>query len=99
MSAEGWVLQTVLGGLREDYDVYVVLDTCASLTAETHDIAARRMVQAGGTPVRRFSFAGEFQVDHRYPTSPAYQQLMRQHVPTMALGTTSFLAVQQQARG
>jgi isochorismate hydrolase len=98
VSTEGCVLQTVLGALREDYEVFLVVDASASLTKETHDTAVQRMVQAGATPVTWFSLAGEFQVDHRYPTAPFYQQLMREHVPTMRLGTISFLTAQEQAR-
>jgi len=30
--------------------------------------------------------AGEFQADHRNPTAPLYQQIMREHVPAMSAG-------------
>lgn len=98
VSTEGCVLQTVLGALREDYEVYVVVDACASVTAETHAVAVQRMVQAGATPVTWFSLAGEFQVDHRNPTAPHYQRLMREHVPTMGMGVESYLSALAQAQ-
>lgn len=98
VSTEGCVLQTVLGALREGYEVYLVVDTCASLTPETHSVAVQRMVQAGAVPVTWFSLAGEFQVDHRNPTAPSFQQIMRDHVPTMSMGVAGFVAAQQQAR-
>ena len=98
VSTEGCVLQTVLGALREDYEVYLVVDACASVTAETHDTAVRRMVQAGAVPVTWFSLAGEFTVDHRSATAPHFQRLMREHVPTMAAGVQSYLAALQQAQ-
>lgn len=98
VSTEGCVLQTVLGALREDYEVYLVVDACASVTAETHDTAVRRMVQAGAVPVTWFSLAGEFTVDHRSATAPHFQRLMREHVPTMAAGVQSYVAALQQAQ-
>ncbi|RSS70282.1 isochorismatase family protein [Streptomyces sp. WAC06614] len=98
VSTEGCVLQTVLGALREGYEVYLVVDASASLTAETHAVAVQRMVAAGAVPVTWFSLAGEFQVDHRFPTGPIFQRLMREHVPTMAMGVQSHLSAVQQAQ-
>lgn len=98
VSTEGCVLQTVLGALREDYEVHLVVDASASLTAETHAAAVDRMVQAGAVPTTWFSLAGEFTVDHRAPTAPHFQRLMREHVPTMAMGVQSYLSALQQAR-
>ena len=98
ISTEGCVLQTVLGALRLDYDVYVVVDASASVTRETHDTAVMRMVQAGATPVTWFSLAGEFTVDHRSALGPLNQRLMREHVPSMAMGTAVYFGAQAEAR-
>ncbi|MFI6099902.1 isochorismatase family protein [Lentzea sp. NPDC051213] len=95
VSTEGCVLQTVLGALRADYEVYLVVDATASLTQETHQVAVQRMVQAGAIPVTWFSLAGEFHADHRNSTAPLFQQLMREHIPTMAKGVAHFFAAQQ----
>ncbi|MEJ2854204.1 MULTISPECIES: isochorismatase family protein [unclassified Saccharothrix] len=97
VSTEGCVLQTVLGGLREGYDVHLVVDASASITAETHETAVRRMVQAGAVPITWFSLAGEFTVDHRSPSAPHFQQLMREHVPTMSMGVQSWLSAREPA--
>ncbi|TMR96636.1 isochorismatase family protein [Nonomuraea basaltis] len=97
VSTEGCVLQTVLGALREDYEVYLVVDASASVTGETHATAVQRMVQAGATPITWFSLAGEFTVDHRAPAAPHFQRLMREHVPTMAMGVQLYLATLHQA--
>ncbi len=97
VSTEGCVLQTVLGALREGYEVFLVVDASASLTEETHSAAVRRMAQAGAVPVTWFSLAGEFTVDHRSALAPHFQLLMREHVPTMAMGVQSFLAATAQA--
>ena len=98
ISTEGCVLQTVLGALRLDYDVYVVADASASVTLETHDTAIMRMVQAGATPVTWFSLAGELTVDHRSRLGPLNQRLMREHVPSMAMGTAGYFGAQAEAR-
>lgn len=98
VSTEGCVLQTVLGALREGYEVHLVVDASASVTAETHGTAVQRMVQAGAVPVTWFSLAGEFTVDHRSAAAPHFQRLMREHVPTMAAGVQSYMAAVQQSR-
>jgi nicotinamidase-related amidase len=92
VSTEGCLLQSVLGALREGYEVYVVVDASGSVTEETHGVAIQRMVAAGATPITWFSLAGEFEYDHRAPTSVHFQQLMREHVPSMAKGVQSWLA-------
>jgi nicotinamidase-related amidase len=98
VSTEGCVLQTVLGALRLDYDVYVVADASASVTPETHDTAIMRMVQAGATPVTWFSLAGELTVDHRSALGPLNQRLMREHMLSMAMGTAVYFGAQAEAR-
>jgi len=98
VSTEGCVLQTVLGALRRGYEVYVVVDASASVTRETHDTAVMRMVQAGAVPVTWFSLAGEMTVDHRSELGPLNQRLMREHVPSMAMGGAVYFAAQAEAR-
>ncbi|MFC5500882.1 isochorismatase family protein [Lysinimonas soli] len=98
ISTEGCVLQTVLGALRLSYEVYVVADASASLTLETHSTAVARMTQAGATPVTWFSLAGEFTVDHRSAYGPLNQRLMREHVPSMAMGAAVYFGAQAEAR-
>jgi nicotinamidase-related amidase len=96
VSTEGCLLQSVLGALREDYEVFVVVDASGSITKETHEIAIQR-IAAGATPVTWFSLAGEFEYDHRSPAAPLFQQLMREHVPSMAKGVQAWLASQPAA--
>ncbi|MFD7659824.1 isochorismatase family protein [Actinosynnema sp. NPDC059797] len=98
VSTEGCVLQTVLGGLRAGYEVHLVVDASASISAETHETAVRRMVQAGAVPVTWLSLAGEFTADHRSPSAPHFQRLMREHVPTMAAGVQSFASTVEQVK-
>jgi nicotinamidase-related amidase len=98
VSTEGCVLQTVLGALRLDYDVYVVADASASITLETHNTAMARMTQAGAVPATWFSLAGELTVDHRGALGPLNQQLMRRFMPSMAMGTEVYFGAQAEAR-
>ncbi len=98
VSTEGCLLQSVLGALRDGYEVFVVVDASGSITEETHQVAVQRMVAAGATPITWFSLAGEFEYDHRSPEAPLFQQLMRDHVPSMAKGVQAWLASQPQAQ-
>jgi nicotinamidase-related amidase len=97
VSTEGCVLQSVLGALRDGYEVFVVVDATGSITQETHQVAVQRMTAAGATPITWFSLAGEFEYDHRSPSAPLFQQLMREHVPSMAKGVQAWTASQPRA--
>jgi len=90
IATDGCVLQTVLGGLREGYRVHVVVDASASLSAEAHDTAVQRMIQAGAVPVTWFSLAAEFQLQPEFHDAPHRLRLMQEHVPSMAVSARSF---------
>jgi len=47
----------------EGYDVYAVTDASGGVSVEAHDMAVRRMVQAGVTPVTWINVFGEWQRD------------------------------------
>jgi nicotinamidase-related amidase len=47
----------------EGYDVYVVTDASGGVSVEAHDMAIRRMVQAGVTPITWLALLGEWQRD------------------------------------
>lgn len=49
--------------LQEGYDVFVVTDASGGVTAEAHDMALRRMVQAGAVPITWMAVLGEWQRD------------------------------------
>ena len=49
--------------LGEGYDVYIVTDASGGVSAEAHDMAVRRMVQAGVVPITWLAVAGEWQRD------------------------------------
>src|SRR6266436_1978345 len=49
--------------LGEGYDVFIVTDASGGVTAEAHDMAVRRMVQAGVVPITWIGLSGEWQRD------------------------------------
>jgi nicotinamidase-related amidase len=57
------VVMPAIQALGEGYDVYVVTDACGSVTEEAHDMAVRRMVQAGVVPINWLAVLGEWQRD------------------------------------
>src|SRR5579863_7929559 len=64
----------------EGYDVYVVTDASGGVSVEAHDMAIRRMVQAGVTPVTWLAVFGEWQRDWaRTQTLGALAEVLVQH--------------------
>ena len=53
----------VIQALGEGYDVFAVTDASGGVTAEAHDMAVRRMVQAGAVPITWMAVSGEWQRD------------------------------------
>src|SRR5260370_2002414 len=45
--------------LGEGYDVYIVTDASGGVSVEAHDMAVRRLVQAGAVPTTRSALRGE----------------------------------------
>jgi nicotinamidase-related amidase len=49
--------------LGEGYDVHIVTDCSGGVSVEAHDMAIRRMVQAGAVPITWMALYGEWQRD------------------------------------
>src|SRR5712672_3363707 len=49
--------------LGEGYEVFIVTDASGGVTTEAHDMAVRRMVQAGAVPITWLAVGGELQRD------------------------------------
>jgi nicotinamidase-related amidase len=60
---EACVSFPVLSALREDYEVFAVGDTCGGLTPASHDLALRRLEQAGAQLTSWIQVLLEFQRD------------------------------------
>jgi len=99
ISTDGCVIETVLGALRLGYTVAIVEDATAGQTRETHDIAVRRMMQAGAVPVSWLSLATEFQMNwEKKDTAQAYFSLISEASPglTMSIQSEHAAAERQQ---
>lgn len=53
----------VISALREDYEVYIVVDASAGVSKQIHKTAIKRMVQAGAIPVTWMQYLLELQRD------------------------------------
>ncbi|MBX3203791.1 MAG: hydrolase [Labilithrix sp.] len=70
----------VIQALGEGYDVFAVTDASGGVTAEAHDMAVRRMVQAGAVPMTWMAVAGEWQRDWaREKTVPGMAAAISEH--------------------
>jgi nicotinamidase-related amidase len=66
--------------LGEGYDVFIVTDASGGVTAEAHDMAVRRMVQAGAVPINWLAVLSEWQRDWaRTETSAAVSEILLEH--------------------
>ncbi|MCC8407498.1 hydrolase [Mucilaginibacter sp. UR6-1] len=66
--------------VAEGYDVFVVTDACGAVSAEAHDMAVRRMVQHGITPITWLAVVSEWQRDWaRTDTAGKLAGLMVEH--------------------
>ena len=66
--------------LGEGYDVFIVTDASGGVSAEAHDMAVRRMVQAGAVPMTWMAVLGEWQRDWaREKTAAAVSNVILEH--------------------
>jgi len=66
--------------LGEGYEVYIVTDASGGVTREAHDMAVRRMVQAGAVPMTWMAVQGELQRDWaRESTAQGLAGILAQH--------------------
>lgn len=66
--------------LGEGYDVFIVTDASGSVSAEAHDMAVRRMVQAGAVPITWLAVASEWQRDWaREKTAAGLSNVILEH--------------------
>lgn len=88
--------------LGEGYDVFIVTDASGSVTAEAHDMAVRRMVQAGAVPITWMAVASEWQRDWaREDTAAGLSTVVLEHGGTSGVALAwelQLLASAQQTR-
>jgi nicotinamidase-related amidase len=69
-----------LQALGEGFDVYAVTDASGGVSVEAHDMAVRRMVQAGVVPITWLAVASEWQRDWaRQAALPGFAEVLQQH--------------------
>ena len=70
----------VIQALGEGYEVYFVTDASGGVSAEAHEMAVRRMIQAGAVPMTWLAIQGEWQRDWaRETTAQALAEVLLQH--------------------
>jgi nicotinamidase-related amidase len=57
------IVGPVLSAIAQGYEVYVIADACGDVSAEAHDRAMDRMVQAGARPMTAMQYLLELQRD------------------------------------
>src|SRR5438874_7640027 len=66
--------------LGEGYEVFIVTDASGGVTTEAHDMAVRRIVQAGAVPITWLAVQGELQRDWaRESTAAGLAEILAQH--------------------
>lgn len=76
-----------LGGIDDGYEVYIVTDASGGVSPEAHEMAIRRMVQAGAMPVTWIQVLLEYQRDWaRQETYAAVTKLAKEHAGAYGLG-------------
>jgi len=76
-----------ISALDHGYEVYIVTDASAGVTMEAHEMAIRRMVQAGAVPVTWLQVLLEWQRDWaRQATYDAVMTVAKEHAGGYGLG-------------
>src|SRR5213593_3460043 len=66
--------------MGEGYEVYIVTDASGGVSVEAHEMAVRRMVQAGAVPMTWLAVQAELQRDWaREATVPGLAEILSQH--------------------
>ncbi|WP_310397916.1 hydrolase [Hymenobacter sp.] len=81
------VVMPALSALAQGYEVYVVTDACGGVSAEAHNMAVQRMVQAGVRPITWLQYLLELQRD--WARMEAYNgvfEIASQHAGGYGLG-------------
>lgn len=66
--------------LGEGYDVFIVTDASGGVSAEAHDMAVRRLVQAGAVPITWMAVISEWQRDWaRVESATALSSVVLEH--------------------
>ncbi|MFB9076682.1 hydrolase [Flavobacterium procerum] len=81
------IVGPALSAIEEGYEVYIITDACGDVSAEAHERAIQRMVQAGAMPITSIQYLLELQRDWaREETYVPVTNLMKKHGGSYGLG-------------
>ena len=80
IATDAGVSFTALGAKRAGYEVFVVVDACASWSSAAHDSGLMRMTAAGIIPVSWIAVAAEIQRDWSHPNSEELAMLLQRNI-------------------
>lgn len=81
------IVGPALSAKSEGYDVYVITDACGDVSREAHEMAVRRMVQAGVKPITSIQYLLELQRDWaRSETYKAVTDLVKKYGGAYGIG-------------
>ncbi|MGN5954377.1 hydrolase [Sphingobacterium lactis] len=81
------IAMPALSAIGEGFEVYVVTDACGDITAEAHNMAIQRMVQAGTIPITSVQYVLELQRDWaRSETYDPVNELIKRSGGSYGLG-------------
>jgi nicotinamidase-related amidase len=88
-----------LYAIRDDYDVYAIVDACGGATREAHDMAVQRMILSGVEPLTAAAYLYEMQRDWaRKETYDGVIDIVRAHQPRFGVGIQYNKALTQGAQ-
>lgn len=81
------IVGPALSAIEEGYEVYIITDACGDVSAEAHERAVQRMIQAGAQPITSIQYLLELQRDWaREETYVPVTNLMKKHGGSYGLG-------------
>lgn len=81
------VMLPALSALAEGFEVYFIADASGDYNAASHDLAIRRLVQAGAVPITWLPVVLEWQSDWaRSETATGVNEIFRDHAPALGIG-------------
>lgn len=81
------IVGPALSAIAEGYEVYIITDACGDVSNEAHDIAVKRMIQAGAVPITSIQYILELQRDWaRQSTYKAVNDLIQKYGGAYGIG-------------
>jgi nicotinamidase-related amidase len=81
------VVLPVISAMQDDYHCYVITDACGGVSAEAHERAVQRMIQAGAIPMTWMQYMLELQRDWtRSDTAAQVGAIAKEHGGAYGLG-------------